>query len=188
MNYKNTILVWWLLGTLLFSHVARADSIIELGIHFGGDELIYESYQNGEKDSMKAGELFSFDVGRLYQFSSPWEAQLTFGIKSDAKYDNDIEVNWVRYPLNGLLFYRMNGVRVGLGATYHFSPKLKGTGVAANINEEYHNAPGGLFEIDFIHSEKFLWGIRLTVIEYESKKDGHMVDGSSIGFLIIAQL
>lgn len=190
MNYKHAILVVLTVvsGILLTPQRAVADSIIELGIHFGGGEIINAQYENGDKDTMKAGELFSFDFGRLYQLSSSWETQLTFGIKSDAIYEQDVEVSWVRYPLNGLVFYRMTGVRVGLGASYHFSPQLKGSGQAANIGEKYNDALGGLLEIDFIRSKKFLWGIRFTLIEYESKKDGHVVDGSSIGFLIIAQL
>lgn len=177
-----------MLGNPFISKITLADSIIELGIHFGGDELVYEQASNGDKDTIKAGELFSFDVGRLYQHSPSWETQLTFGIKSDAKYDQDVSVSWIRYPLNGLVFYRMAKSRVGLGATYHFSPQLQGSGLAANIGEKYNDALGGLFEVDFIYSKKFLYGIRLTLIEYESKKDGHVVDGSSIGFLIIAQL
>lgn len=190
MNYKHAILVGLIMvsGNLLIPHRVVADSIIELGIHFGGDELINAQYENGDKDTMKAGELFSFDFGRLYQLSPSWETQLTFGIKSDAIYDQDVEVSWIRYPLNGLMFYRMSAVRVGLGASYHFSPQLKGSGHARNIGEKYNDALGALFEVDFVYSEKFLWGIRLTAIEYESKKDGHVVDGSSIGFLIIAQL
>lgn len=190
MNYKHAILVGLIVvfTNLLVAQPAVADSIIELGIHFGGGELINTPYNNGDKDSMKAGELFSFDFGRLYQHSPSWETQLTFGIKSDAKYDQDVEVRWVRYPLNGLLFYRMAKARVGLGASYHFSPQLQGSGHASNIGEKYNDALGALFEVDFVYSKKFLWGIRLTVIEYESKKDGHVVKGSSIGFLIIAQL
>lgn len=190
MNYTHAILVGLITisGNMLIPQRVVADSIIELGIHFGGDELIYEQYGNGDKDTMKAGELFSFDFGRLYQLSPSWETQLTFGIKSDAIFDQEVEVSWVRYPLNGLLFYRMAKARVGLGATYHFSPQLQGSGDASNIGEKYHDALGGLLEIDFVRSKKFLWGIRFTFIEYESKKDGHVVDGSSIGFLIIAQL
>lgn len=190
MNYKHAILVGLIISTGILFTPQRvvADSIIELGVHFGGDELIYEQYENGDKDTMKAGELFSFDFGRLYHLSPSWEMQLTFGIKSDGIFDRDVEVSWVRYPLNGFMFYRMTGVRVGLGATYHFSPQLKGSGHARNVGEKYNDAIGGLFEVDFVYSEKFLWGIRITTIEYESKKDGHVVDGSSIGFLIIAQL
>ena len=173
---------------LLAVQPVQADSIIELGIHFGGDELVYEHYENGKKDSIKAGEMWSFDFGRLYQFSPSWEVQLTFGVKSDAKYDYNTEVTWVRYPLNGQFFYRMNSIRFGLGVTRHFQPKLEGSGYAANVNESYEDATGGLIELDVIYSEKFLWGVRITSIEYRSKKDGHVVDGSSIGFLIIAQL
>lgn len=175
-------------GNLFVSRCVMADTIIEMGVHFGGDELIYEFYENGDKDTMKAGELFSFSFGRLYQLSPSWETQLTFGLKSDAEFEQDVKVSWVRYPLNSLIFYRMADTRVGVGATYHFSPTLEGSGYAGNIGEKYHNALGGLMEFDFIKTKKFLWGIRLTFIEYESKKDGHVVDGSSLGFLIIAQL
>ncbi len=190
MNYKYAILVSVMVisAHLLTPQSVSADTIIEMGVHFGGDELIYESYDNGDKDTMKAGELFSFGFGRLYQLSSSWETQLTFGIKSDAKYDQDVNISWVRYPLNGLIFYRMTGIRVGMGVTYHLSPNLQGSGHAGNIGEKYNNALGGLMEIDFIKNKRFLWGIRLTLIEYESKKDSHVVDGSSIVFLIIAQL
>ena len=137
---------------------------------------------------MKAGEQFSFDFGRLWQLSSSWETQLTFGVKSDAIYDNDLKVIWVRYPLNSMMFYRMQKARVGFGLTVHIAPELKGSGLAGNIGEKYDNALGGLLELDFIQNEKFLWGIRLTFIEYQSQKDSHVVDGSSVGLLIIAQL
>lgn len=181
--------VLWLIAVQLVNwQDACADTIIELGIHGGGDELINEPYTNGAQDSIKAGGMFSFAFGRLYQVNPSWETQLTFGVKSDAKYDQDIKVSWVRYPLNYLIFYRMSDVRVGLGATYHFSPKLKGSGLADNIGEKYKGAMGALLEIDFIHSYKFLLGMRLTLIDYQSKHDGHVVDGNSIGFLIIAQL
>ncbi|MDH5444261.1 MAG: hypothetical protein OEY52_01820 [Gammaproteobacteria bacterium] len=175
-------------GLLLLMPHALADSIVELGIHFGGDEVVQEPYTNGQIDSIKAGELFSFDVGRLLSHSPNWESQITFGIKSDAKYDRDVEISWVRYPLNGIIFYRMQYMRVGVGATIHFSPKLQGGGHAGNVSEEYKNAPGGLLELDVIYNEKFLWGVRLTFIEYESTKTGRVIDGSSIGFLIIGQL
>ena len=189
-NIKHLILACCLAlaGNLCHSSDALADSLIELGVHFGGGELIYEPFSNGQRKTMKAGELFSFSVGRLFQLSNSWETQLTFGVKSDAKYDQDIKVSWVRYPINALMFYRMSTTRVGFGATYHVAPKLKGYGLAGNIIEKYENAVGGLLELDFIRSERFLWGMRLTLIQYESRKDQHTVDGNSLGFLIIAQL
>ncbi len=177
-----------IVGSCIYSANTLADSIIELGVHIGGDELIHGTFDNGKTDSIKAGGLFSFDFGRLYQFAPTWETQVTFGVKSDARYDNETKISWVRYPLNALLFYRMEDMRFGMGATYHLFPKLKGYGLAGNIVEKYNHALGGLMEVDFIRSKTFLWGIRLTLIQYESQVDQHKVDGNSIGLLIIAQL
>jgi len=174
--------------SLAYSQAAWSDMIIEAGFHLGGDELIQEPYSNGETGSIKAGNMFSFDFGPLKQFSEQFEGQLSLGIKSDVIYSGDVEVSWIRYPLNTLLFYRAEKYRLGLGVTYHFSPKLKGGDFASNISQSYKNAFGTLLEIDFNLKSGFMWGLRYTRIEYETTQGDRVVDGNSLGILIIAQL
>ena len=177
-----------ILFSIAYSQVAYSDMIIEAGFHLGGDELIQESYTNGETGSLKAGNMFSFDFGPLKQFSESFEAQLTLGIKSDVIYSGDVEVSWIRYPLNALFFYRAEKYRLGLGATYHLSPKVKGQDFASNVSQAYKNALGALLEIDFDIKPGFMWGLRYTRIDYETEEGDRVVDGNSLGILIIAQL
>ena len=177
-----------LLIALAYSQVACSDMIIEAGFHLGGDELLQEPYSNGEKGSLKAGNMFSFDLGPLKQFSEQFEAQFTFGIKSDVIYSGEIEVSWIRYPFNAIFFYRGEEYRLGLGATYHYSPKVKGQDFASNVSQTYKNAFGALLEVDFDIKPGFMWGLRYTLIDYETEQGDRVVDGNSLGILIIAQL
>jgi len=184
----------FLAGTLLliviltYSRASFADTIVEVGFHLGGDELIQEPYTNGETGSLKAGNMFSFYLGGLKQYTEQFEGQFSLGIKSDVIYSGDVEVSWVRYPLNAMLFYRAEKFRVGLGVTNHFSPKVKGNDFASNVTQSYKDALGAEFEVDFNLKPGFLWGIRFTKIEYETTAGDRIVNGDSVGVLLIAQL
>lgn len=173
---------------LAYSHASLSETLIEAGIHLGGDELIIEDYSNGGKDSSKAGNLFSFAMGGTKSFSDNIDVQLSLGIKSDIINSENPEVTWVRYPLNAMVFYRTKAYRIGLGITDHLSPKLNGNGVASNISESYHDAIGALFEVDVKINDTFLWGLRFTNIKYESRRRDRSLNGNSLGLLIMALL
>ena len=177
-----------LITFLLYGPAALAETLLEAGIHAGGDELIIDNYSNGAKDSSDAGNLFSFAIGGTKSFTNNIEGQLSIGIKSNIISTTEPEVIWIRHPLNAMFFYRTETYRVGLGLTTHLSPKLKGNGVASNISESYKDAIGGLFEVDFTIDKHFLWGIRYTNIKYESNLRDRSVNGNSLGLLIIALL
>ena len=175
-----------ILALLVYVPTSFAETIVEVGVHFGGDELIVDNYSNGGKDSSKAGNLFSFAMGGTKSFSKNIDGQLSIGIRSDIVNSSNPEVTWIRYPLNAILFYRKENYRIGLGLTTHLSPKLEGNGVASNISETYKDALGGLVEVNFNLNKTFLWGLRYTNIKNESDRRDRSVSGSSLGVLFIA--
>ena len=173
---------------LMYGPTSFAETLIEAGVHLGGNELIIENYSNGANDSAKGGGLFSFAMGGTKSFTKNIDGQLSIGIRSDIINSGDPEVTWVRYPLNAMLFYRKETYRIGLGLTAHLSPKVEGNGVANNISENYKDAIGGLLEVDFSINKTFLWGLRYTNIKYESDRRDRSVSGNSFGILLIALL
>lgn len=177
-----------LIVTILCSQTAVAEVIVELGVNFGGTELITEPDTNGNRDTFRAGERLSFAIGGTKHYTPEIEGQFSLGVKSDVVESMDKEVSWVRYPVNGLLFYRAEKFRLGLGLTYHFSPNISGSGTAGNISQRYEDALGTLLELDFNLTQGFMWGLRYTYIEYEPADGGAAVDGESIGVLLIVQL
>lgn len=171
---------------LAYAPASFSETLLEAGIHMGGDELIIDNYSNGAKDSAKAGNLFSFAIGGMKSFAEKFEAQLSIGIKSDIITSGEPEITWIRYPLNAMVFYRAESYRIGLGLTDHLSPKIEGNGIASNISETYKDAIGALLEVDIQINTSFLWGLRYTNITYESRMRNRSVDGNSLGLLIIA--
>ena len=169
-----------------YGPMAPADTLIEVGIHYGGDEVIQGNYSNGARDASKAGGLFSFSIGGVKSFTDTLDGQPSLGIKSDIINPSAPEVTCVRYPINSILFYRAESYRVGLGLTAHLAPKLEGDGVASNISQDFKDAIGGLLEIDFNIDDTFLWGIRYTAIKSETSQGDRSISGNSFGLMLIA--
>lgn len=179
---------YFLIFLLTYIPSSYAQTLIEAGIHYGGDELVTTNFTNGQRISDRAGNLFSLAFGGTKAYSDTVVGQFSIGAKTDIVNNSNPEVTWVRFPLNTTLFYRQAKYRVGLGLTVHFSPKLKGTGVASNITTDFKDAIGGIFEVDFNIGKTFLWGLRYTRIDYQSKIGDRRMNGDSLGLLIIALL
>jgi hypothetical protein len=173
-----------LVFVLFYAPSLAAKTLVEAGLHYGGDELVV----NDPRYSGRAGNMFSFALGGMKSYSPHIEGQFSIGTKSDIIHSRDPEITWSRIPLNTMLFYRYKRFRLGLGLTVHFSPKLKGSGTASNVTTDFKHAIGGLFEVDFDINETFLWGIRYTRINYHTQSDNRRVNGDSVGLLIIALL
>lgn len=179
---------WLILACCLLVGQVYGDTMIEAGIFSGGDELIESPYNDGQTGSVKAGGMYSFAFGPMFKVISRWQLQTTIGLKTSADYGDEVDVYFVRYPFNAVLFYAGDSYRIGLGSTYHFSPKLKGSGTAENISQSFENASGTVVEINFRSTSRFLWGFRFTQIEYKNRQGSTVYNGDSIGLLIIAQM
>lgn len=164
---------------------AYAQFLFEIGVHTGGDEITLVDDSNAVIESTKAGSLYSLELGGTIAVTDNTEAQISFGIKSDANYSKDNEASWVRYPLNGMYFYHTEKFRLGLGATVHFTPKYKVSGTTKNASSTYKNAIGGLLEVDYRLSEQVHMGLRYTNIQYVREDDDRRFDGNSIGLMLL---
>lgn len=176
-------LVFLILYGLIPSAYARA--LVELGVHTGGDELTLVDDTNTVIESTKAGALYSLALGGTLAITDNIETQFSIGIKSDSNFTTDSEASWVRYPVNGMLFYYSEDFRLGLGATVHVYPKYKVSGATKNASSSYKDAIGGLLEIDYRVTGQLHMGLRYTNIQYVREDDGRRFDGSSIGVLLI---
>jgi len=180
-------LIFRLLPTLLVSAMAAAPSyaadvrpVVILGFDFGGDNLATAQFTNGSSESIHAGELFYLGGGvSVLNDSKDIEVQVTLSYKNDSINASNGSIDWTRYPLDGLLFYRFPKVRVGGGFTYHLSPKLSGSGVANNVNGSFDDSLGYVVEADYLVTRKLTVGGRYTSVKY--KIGGTSIDGSAIG-------
>ena len=162
------------------SYAADVRPVVILGFDFGGDNLATAQFTNGSSESIHAGELIYFGGGAsVLNDSKDIEVQVTLSYKNDSINASNGSIDWTRYPLDGLVFYRFPKVRVGGGLTYHLHPKLSGSGVPGNVNGNFDDSLGYVLEADYLVSQRLTVGGRYTSIKY--KIGGTSIDGSTIG-------
>ncbi len=162
------------------SLAADVRPVVRIGFDFGGDKLAGATFTNGSTDTIKAGELIYLGAGlSVITDSKDIEVEATLSYKNDSINASNGKIDWTRFPLDALVFYRMPKFRMGGGLTYHLSPKLSGSGVASNINGNFDDSLGFLLEGDYLVTQKVNVGLRYTNIKY--KIGGASIDGSSIG-------
>ncbi|MBI3771861.1 MAG: hypothetical protein HY272_04075 [Gammaproteobacteria bacterium] len=158
--------------------------LIRGGIDLGGDELAHAYFTNGNDDKINAGEMLSVAAGGIYSttpFTQPGlETEVAIGWKFDTISGKNGNINWNRYPLEVLEFYRTGTWRFGGGLTYHMNPKLTSDGVAASLGTvSFDDALGVIGEIDYLTDTGLMIGGRVTLIDYKARNQ--TANGNSIG-------
>lgn len=174
-----------------YAHALKLSPLVTSAIEFGGDKLIDVTYSDGSKSNIEAGRGIILGGGVDIDLSETkphtFEAQATLGIKwTSTKQASNGEVDWYRFPLEILSFYRNTekDFRVGGGLTYQFGNELKGSKDASTASTRFDNATGFVVEGDyFVGAEKNLVvGLRYTAISYQAQIPGATsVSGNSFG-------
>lgn len=166
------------------------DFVVQMGIHGGGDEIANATFTSGDSQRIKAGELLSVAAGIVLPINDSFEAQGTIGWKFDSITADNGDIEWDRFPLDLLLFYRATeNVRVGAGISYHVNPKLSGSGAASAINVDFDNALGFATEVGYSFGKEGAFqgvylGLNFTAIDYKVSPTQAKVDGNSIGLIL----
>src|SRR5215831_18912615 len=122
------------------AHAMDIKPVFVAGIEGGGDEIASTT----DGGSLRANELFSLGGGASFlNDAKDLEFQLTLAWKYGNLNASDGKVSFTRFPLDALVFYRFQKVRVGGGVTYHLNPSLSGSGSASPIDGfKFNNALG----------------------------------------------
>ncbi len=182
-----------LFTTILSIHAAPASAqsrlrgVVRLGLEHGGDRVIQFKYEDGSSPNVTAGGGLLLtaggSVGVVTRGAHSVDAQLNLGLKyRTIPAATNQEMNWLRFPLEALLFYRTpQGIRLGAGATVHLRNVMKASGEVLNDRVEFENNPGFLLQAEYIR-RNVGFDLRYTVLEYEVASGGEgTVGASSIG-------
>lgn len=147
--------------------------VFKAGLEGGGDSLVAFQTSNGG-DSLKAGEGLSLGggVSFVYWDNNVLETEVTINWKYNGIEATNGDLDFTRYPLELLEFYRFQHVRVGGGLTYHLNPSLEGGGVTSNVNVDYKDALGFIVQADWRITDTLNLGARFTALEYERADRG----------------
>lgn len=161
---------------------ARADvsAMVKLGYDFGGDTLTTVPFTDGTTASIDTNEGLLLGGGvAIANVDYTWQTEITLNWKYQAITAANGDLTWTRWPLEALTFYQMPQFRFGGGLTYHLNPSLQGDGVVSNVNVDFDNALGFILQADYRLDEAIAFGLRYTLIEYET--DGRSYDATGPG-------
>ncbi len=148
------------------SHAVDVRPTLKAGFDFGGDTLVTVVFTDGSTKSINANEGLYFGGGvSILSDSKDIETEVSLSYKFTGINASNGSVDWTRFPLEVLVFYRLPQFRVGGGLTYHLSPKLSGSGPAGNINTKFDDSAGFVLQADYL-LQKITVRLRYTSLEY----------------------
>ncbi|MDH5649482.1 MAG: hypothetical protein OEY67_07470 [Gammaproteobacteria bacterium] len=171
------------------SNEVKAHGVLFAGLEFGGDLIATGIFDNGDVETLDAGEGIYFGGGGAFPVSADGsiEVQLTLGLKMGLIPASNGGIDFTRFPVEALLFYRGDKFRVGVGPTIHLSPTLTIDSTFVDTEVDFDSAAGIVLEADFFITDDVYFGARFTEIEYETSVGSIVYDGSSFGLNVGAR-
>jgi len=164
------------------SHAVDVRPMLKAGFDVGGDTLVTAVFTDGSTKSIKANEGFYFGGGAsILSDSKDIEGEVSLSYKFASINASNGTIDWTRYPLDVLVFYRLPQFRLGGGLTYHLSPKLSGSGPAGNISTKFDDSAGFVLQADYL-LQKITFGLRYTSLQYKVGGASAKSDGVGITF------
>ena len=160
----------------------QAHFLLGTGVTFGGDKLATAEYQNGGSIDIRAGSMIAVVAGVDYRVTPEFSLQATFAYHFDNASASNGDIRFERFPIEVIAYYQTAPKwRVGAGARYISSPKLKSSGAADIGDYSFNNTVGAVIEAEYMISPKV--GIKMRYVNEKYEIDGRAdkFDGSHAG-------
>lgn len=156
-------------------------------IEFGGDELATVYFDDGDDETTRAGEGIYVSIGGGIDHSPTWQSHLTVGYKFGGSEGDNGDLELTSFPFELMTYHRAptGNWRAGAGVVYVSDMSLESSGVIDGIDVDFEDAMGYVIEANwyFRNYQMMYWGVRGTIIEYETEETGSKVDGNNLGLL-----
>lgn len=170
MNTRFNIFLVLIFLLIPFTRTANADVKILLfgGFYLGGDTLV----DSNDDFDLDAGNGLHVGMGFLFlPENSPLALQLTLGYKFGFTEfeDPDGDASTRSFPLEVMVYYKMNKLRVGGGVAYHMNPKFEFCPDDTKCNRtDFDDATGVMIEVAYDLAELVYIAARLTDMDYDA--------------------
>lgn len=159
--------------------------LLGVGVAGGGDTLAHVTFTDGSSQNVTAGGGGTIYAGAEFRTSDVVSFQTTLGyhFRTTAAASNG-DVTFSRWPLDLLGFYQVNDkFRLGGGAQIELSPKLKGSGVASNIQEDFSTATGAVLEGEYLFTPAIGMKVRYVAVKFKPSSGGQSANGNHAGLM-----
>ncbi len=157
-----------------------------IGLTNGGKTLINATFTDGSTEKVTSGGLVHLYVGGEYSFTPNIAVQANVGYHvHDTSPATNGSLTFSRVPVELLGYYKItDNVRLGGGARFVNSAKLKGTGVASDLNEKFKSTTGAVIEAEYLFTRNVGLKLRYVSEKYKFESDGYSVSGNHGGLYL----
>ncbi len=147
-------------------------------------------FTNGSSTDL-GDALVGFSAGAALPLTADrrFEAQGVVGFRFARVGASNGDVSFVEFPIEITGHVNLGSFRLGAGPTFHFAPKLSGSGVAAGIDTKFDPAFGAVGLAEYLFGAgktKFSFGLRGTWLNLSA--GGSSLDASGVGMLFACYL
>jgi hypothetical protein len=124
--------------------------LLEGGIEYGGDELVELTFEDGDTQTMLAGQGGYVAFGGEFALSSlpRFVLRTSIGIKYNTNASSNADINLTRWPLTIMPILNINdSFRLGVGLTKHLRVFLDGDGFLPDLSMT--SSVGPRFELGY---------------------------------------
>ncbi len=183
---KLLALAFLLLGTA--AHAADNERPFKftagLGVTGGGSKLATVQYTNGESQNINAGSGVVFYFGGETRIGTLVTLQATVGYHVDTTRPSNGEVTFSRYPVDVIAYVpATDNLRFGLGAEFINNPRLKGNGVASNVDAKFDSTVGVVLEGEYRFTSWVGVKLRGVSAKFKESTTGQSASADHIGLL-----
>lgn len=183
-NYMFIRNVFFVVSIWIVSAQSMAGVFVQGGVHFGGDTLATVSFFGSDDQSIEAGGLISASLGYELDISDTFLIKASLGTKFDNVPASNIDVDFTRTTMNGMVFLKGDEFHFGVGVTQHTDIELSIGGFAGSGTADFEDATGMVMQLDYLLNERGYLSLKLTSIDYQHPNSSIEFDASSIGIIL----
>lgn len=139
---------------------ARIQPFWEAGLAYGGDTIGSIIFITGDEQDIKAGDGLSFGGGVVQRINDRFGIKYTASYKVSFSAASNADVVKTVLPIDVVPYYRIGDHKIGVGLSYHVSPKVDWDWLAPEMS--FDDAAGITVEYAFRR-----FGFSYTDIDYE---------------------
>lgn len=161
-----------------------------IGVTGGGGKLATASYTDGSSADIRAGSGLALQLGGEYRFNPEFSVQATAGYHIHFTPEaNNGDASFSRVPLELLGYFHTDPQwRVGGGLRRTVAVRLNGKGAASNLDRDFKNATGAVFEVEYLVNRNLGIKGRVVTEKFKPEGGGREVNGNHVGLFVTAYL
>ncbi|MFP5391363.1 MAG: outer membrane beta-barrel protein [Gammaproteobacteria bacterium] len=160
----------------------QVHGFVGFGLTAGGDKLATAYYERGYDVSLHAGGLVAFTAGIDYTVTPEFSFQGSVGYHVDQASASNGDMRFQRFPIEVLAYYKVAPQwRVGGGARWAASPKLRTSGAGDIGDYDFEPTVGAVVEAEYLVSPQVGVKFRYVAEKYKEKGSSYKIDGNHAG-------